>query len=417
MTTIFPDLPEEVLREIFHFATYIHEGECLMPADPFFPKIISNNVMGPNAAVSAMHSKLAFSLVSRTWRGVAVPLLYRHLVVRSPRRANSVLSALESRSSSLLTDYGRFVRHLEIYTYSRGSRTFEFLTALCRIIQRCPNLRIISGTWTFWLPVGFLDAVSQMRGSTLEEISWSCDNCHADLEPTAKFFASFGNLRVLDISNLGFGRIDQPQTASLSLPSVRDLILSTHSISLSLATSLLMPNLRTLVLRVEQSVGLEWDHLYPRWTSADSHKLTTFLKAHGHSITTLHLLPPPVLDSDQYRPIDDFHVPFTVCSNIETVTFHVKHTPTFHHSTVRRVGLRGVEFDDLQGTFSQVSKVFISLADSSLYPSLETIRTLDSPIETNWNEAALDHFIKWTEKFERRGIDFQDGAGVVWLRY
>ncbi|KAJ4490899.1 hypothetical protein J3R30DRAFT_3694786 [Lentinula aciculospora] len=400
----FPDLPVEVLLEIFQFATYLHEAESILPLDPFIPQQISHNALGPNTALSTMRTKCALVLVCRSWRNVAIPLLYRHLVIRSPQRAISLFSALDSRlptpldtmsSSPLPADYGRFARHLEIYTHSRGSNAHDFLSTICLIIQKCPNLRILNGSWYHALPAGFLQSVSQMCGPNLQELLWSA--LCLDPPRPVKFLTSFQTLRVLDISR---ALSLQGETIILSLPLVQALIISNHTGSMSLAMSISMPKLHTVVVRLQSRI-LQF-----------SKQLQTFLETRAVTLKTLHILPP--LGLDDQDPLNSFYIPSWDCSRLETITFHVNHAPTFQHPSVRRVGIRGVSSEAFEfGKTNKGNTCLKALADRLLYPCLETVRTVGYLVENH--SSSLDNFIWWSEKFERRGVDFQDGSGAAWV--
>ncbi|KAJ3989506.1 hypothetical protein F5890DRAFT_1485435 [Lentinula detonsa] len=395
----FPDLPVEVLMEIFQFATYLHDSESILPLDPFIPQQISHNALGPNTALSTVRTKCALVLVCRSWRNVAIPLLYRHLVIRSPRRATLLLSSLTSRLPTPVgttpSDYGRFARHLEIHTHSRGSDTYNFLLTICRVIQRCPNLQILSGSWNHALPYGFRQSISQMCGSNVRELLWS--ESYPNYLELAKFMTDFQNLQVLDLSRVTSAYDD---SAPLSLPSVQALIISTEAGSVSLATSISMPKLHTLALRLE----------IQKLDSKSSNYLKSFLKIRGVALKTLYILP---LMGDQ-NVLEDFHILFEDCSCLETVTFHVNSTPTFQHPSVRRIGICGLNSDAFEyGKTNNGNTCLKTLADRSLYPCLETVRTVDYLVENH--TSSLDHFIWWSEQFEHRGVDFQDGAGVVWM--
>ncbi|KAJ3713153.1 hypothetical protein F5878DRAFT_633198 [Lentinula raphanica] len=403
----FPDLPVEVLMEIFQFATYLQESESILPLDPFIPQQISHNALGPNTDLSTTRTKCALVLVCRSWRNVAIPLLYRNLVIRSPRKATLLLSALESSyqtppgtttpsRSPLPSDHGRFARHLEIFTHSRGSNSYNFLMTICRVVQRCPNLRILSGSWNHALPSGFRQSISQMCKSNVREMFWS--ESDPDSYKLAEFMNSFQNLRVLDISRM---TAMHNESALISLPSVQDLIMSIHAESVSLATSMSVPKLHTLVIRLDNQ------KLYPEY----SKHMKSFLQTHATAIRTLHLLPPP--GPNDQTPLQDFHTLFEDCACLETVTFHVNSTPDFHHPSVRRVGVRGLSSEAFDSKTNNGSTCLKTLADRLCYPCLETVRTVEYLVENHIT--SQDHYIWWCEQFERRGVDFQDGAGIVWL--
>ncbi|KAF9063399.1 hypothetical protein BDP27DRAFT_1335180 [Rhodocollybia butyracea] len=382
----FPELPVEILSEIFQFATYLPESESFMPLDPFTPQITSISALGPNTAISALRTKSSIVLVCREWWNIATPVLYRHLAVRSPQRALQILSALEPHSrapeaaTSLIpfpTNYGQHTRYLEVYTHSRGCDTLGYLKLVCQIIQYCPNLRNIRGCWRYRLPPGFLDFISRMCGPTLQGISWVAESRFPEI---TNFFGSFQSLRVLDVSGNMFEEGHSPSKGFFVLPLVHDLIVSTRTESLLLASSISMPNLHKLVLRVT----LESTTSLSNNMAAFLNDIRTFLNVNGAPLRTLHIITPL-----------DFHRPFLVCMSLETVVFNVNFTPKFQHPSVRRVGLYGV----ILGPEKFDNKNTISC-----------LRTL-----AHSHGSSPDDFIHWSEKFERQGVDFQDGAGVVWL--
>jgi len=50
----------------------------------------------------------------------------------------------------------------------------------------------------------------------------------------------------------------------------------------------------------------------------------------------------------------------------------------------------------------------------SRYPKLELVRTVGFLVDAETDSLIKDIFIWWVERFEKQGIDFLDGEGVLW---
>jgi hypothetical protein len=50
----------------------------------------------------------------------------------------------------------------------------------------------------------------------------------------------------------------------------------------------------------------------------------------------------------------------------------------------------------------------------SRYPNLELVRTVGFLVDADTDSLIKDIFIWWVERFEKQGIDFLDGEGVLW---
>ena len=87
------------------------------------------------------------------------------------------------------------------------------------------------------------------------------------------------------------------------------------------------------------------------------------------------------------------------------------------HPTLRRVGLCGVGISKLYPNRPAQAQAHLEalVAYRVLFPALEVVRTLGFLVGTSTDPFAPDVFIWWTEKFERVGVDLQDGEGVVWM--
>ncbi|KAF8160712.1 hypothetical protein B0H34DRAFT_795592 [Crassisporium funariophilum] len=428
-----PELPIELWLEIFQFATYVHRSATIKPLDPFTLKHTTTNVMGANTPTAAMRTKLALVLVSRSWRRVAVQMLYQHLMIRSPARATNILQVLEASrhmpdSFSSLTSYGateafgygQCTRHIEIYTFTRGAGDIRYLHTLFKIFRLCPNLRTLSGTWMHRLPIEFLEGVSGLYASSLSALYWNeKTESLSENSPlsTPEFLGSFKSLRVLDLRHFigvnPLSRSSCPPSAT-TLPLLQDLILSTHSRSLEYATILCMPSLRNLTLHSST------------YDATNDELLPAFLKAHGPSLITVDL-PSPSLD---FEPDSDSTITRGTathlnpdiflkpdhCPNLESLTFPATSPALAPHThpSLRRIGLRGVRSDGLYPDKPTSTKIHLFAISSNKYPRLELIQTVGFLVEADTDGLIKDIFIWWVEKFEKEGINFLDGEGVLW---
>ncbi|KZT29176.1 hypothetical protein NEOLEDRAFT_1086166 [Neolentinus lepideus HHB14362 ss-1] len=447
------DIPLEIWLLIFQYATYIPESTSVQPLDPFQPSRFPRTAMGANTPVLSMKTKCSLVLVCRSWRQIATELLYEHLVIRSFRRAVQVLLALRSSLrtvtingiDAIVSEYGQWVKHIEIHTQSRAAESNRFAESLFRVFQVCPNVRILSGTWGGALPRWLIAAIPRFYGPKLQLLHW--DSLSYALRSTnlctltPEFLTAFQSLRTLDMRKFGGWTPADYGRSNLALPRLSHLLLTTNETTLRTATSLVLPSLSHVILEVPFFHPMpmhlwNFDDSDTMFTPLNREQLQAFLAAHGLKISSLELLSSPMyLSADETNPDAPLSIalPFHrlnivcfllpgVCPNLRDLVFcvhehviDVKVLPEPHLS-LRRIGLRGVS-----GEAISPERINRSQAVNHLYsfrrkhfPSLEVIRTLGFYGDA-MEQGTLDVFIHWTECFEKRGVDFQDGEGVVWL--
>lgn len=390
--------------------------------DPFILQHSSTDVMGANTPILSMRTKCALVRVCRSWRRIAIQILYQHIAIRSPSRAALILQVLRD-SHSDKSNYGHWTRHIEVFTHARGSSDIRFLQTVFRIFQYCPRLRMLSATWRIVVPREFLNAVSTLYGPTLQGLDWdeqkhSLDKTHASLN----FLASFHSLRILDLRNfVGDGLLSQEGLPPATLPSLNYIILSNQGCNIAVATALELPALHTLTLQSLVSHPIRSD------------LLTKLLARHGASLTTVHL-PSPSSGSDtepshprspaQHIPPSLFLSP-TACPNLDTISFGAN-SPSFAyeptamephaHPSLRRIALLSVRADALYPSKGpNETQTHLRSFTRAAYPQLEMVRTAGFLVDADTDTLVKDVFIWWSERFERDGVDFQDGEGVVWM--
>lgn len=374
--------------------------------------------MGLNTPSLSLRTKLSLVLVCRSWRTVVSQILYNHIVIRSPARADAILAALRSHlPSSNAKDhapgYGRWTRHIEVYTHARGTKNPRFLQTIFCILQACPNLRMLSGRWIHALPVEFLDAISRLYGQSLQGLSWD-DHSSASFgqctTATPEFLGSFRSLQVLDLQRYR-GRTMPKHDSPPALLRVQDLIISPMSLGIAVATNLILPALRNVVFKAPSNFQAE-----------PTDMLTDFLKVHGPSITSIDVH----ATEDDLETTISRHSDFTFhadvflldnrCPNLVTLTIPSIAPPLdsgLNHP-LRRIGLRGVRGDCLYPDRKSPTTDHLESFTPERYPNLEVVRTVGFLVDAETDYLMKDIFIWWVEKFEKQGVDFLDGEGVLW---
>ncbi|KAF7357860.1 hypothetical protein MVEN_00832200 [Mycena venus] len=422
-TKPLPDLPLEIWLEIFQWSTYVYGATTIGGMDPFTLQHSPTDVMGANTPILAMRTKCALVLVCRSWRRIAIQILYQHIVIRSPSRAALILQVLRASQSDKSDNYGYWTRHIEVFTHARGSSDIRFLQTVFRILQYCPRLRMLSATWRVVVPREFLNAVSTLYGPTLQGLNWneqkhSLDKTHASLD----FLASFRSLRILDLRNfVGDGLLNREGLPPATLPSLNHIILSNIGCNLVVATALELPALHTLTLQ----------SLVGHSTRIDL--ITKLLQSHGASLTTVHLPSPSSgADTEPYQPRTPAqHIPPSlflsagVCPNLDTISFGANSPPFTYeptamephaHPALRQIALLSVRAEALYPSKGpNETQTHLRSFTRTAYPQLEMVRTAGFLVDADTDSLLKDVFIWWSERFERDGVDFQDGEGVVWM--
>ncbi|KIY44541.1 hypothetical protein FISHEDRAFT_67445 [Fistulina hepatica ATCC 64428] len=427
-----PVLPPEIWLVIFEFATYLRREHTIAPVPLFASTHVATNVMCVNTRNVVGRTKCAIVLVSRLWRDIGLRILYYHIDIRSPARAKKVVEVLlahpapssdPTKTSVYPSVYGRWTRHIEIHTYARGSQSVAFLRTLLQLFLCCPSVRMLSATFIQELPVDFVNVIGKLYGDALEGLRWNNDD--DTFSPSApslhRFLGSFASLRVLDVSH--FLLDSSPPgavTSRIALHRVEELVLSIRHHSLSTAKALALPNLKSVVLK-----GVPG---YP----VDHDKIIQFLKVHGALLISVDLYPSPICKDDGdletvnlsfFSNESRHHIPPSIflspglCPSLTTLVFNA-HSPLLEshsHSSLRFIGLRGVKSDTLYPAKMSHVKSHLESFTRTRFPNLEVVKTIGFMVDAETDVVIKDIFIWWTEKFEKDGVDFRDGEGVVWL--
>ncbi|KAJ6594487.1 hypothetical protein B0H19DRAFT_1095754 [Mycena capillaripes] len=415
-----PDLPLEIWLEIFQWSTYL--STSIGGMDPFTLQHSPTDVMGANTPILSTRTKCALVRVCRSWRRIAIQILYQHIAIRSPMRATLILQVLRD-SHSDRSNYGYWTRHIEVFTHARGSSDIRYLQTVFRIFQYCPRLRMLSATWRIVVPREFLTAVSTLYGPTLQGLYWdeqkhSLEKTHASLG----FLASFRSLRILDLRNfVGDGLLSGEGLPPVILPRLTHIILSNQGSNISVATALELPALHVLTLHTLVSHPTRID------------LVTKLLAVHGASLTTVHLpTPSSGSDTEPNQPrAPTTHIPPSlflcagVCPNLDTISFGanspaITYEPSaaepHAHPALRRIALLSVRADALYPSKGpNETQTHLRSFTRAAYPQLEMVRTAGFLVDADTDTLVKDVFIWWSERFERDGVDFQDGEGVVWM--
>jgi hypothetical protein len=235
--------------------------------------------------------------------------LYEYLPIRSLRIAYKILRTLEN--SSLRADgtrrFGDFVRYIDVYTSARRtSENPHYFQTISKICHLCPNLLVLSGSWTCSPPSSFHESIVDRHGSKLEELRWEDET----LSSKPVFYlldvlSHFRALRLLDVRSYGerfFTLIPLHSTKSV-LPLLHHLQVSSLPTSLALATYLELPSLKRVLFEVVRFVERE---------------LEDFLLAHGTNIVHLEIVSSPMAT----QPINIARfLRSGVCPNLQDLVF------------------------------------------------------------------------------------------------
>ncbi|KAH9946945.1 hypothetical protein B0H21DRAFT_372702 [Amylocystis lapponica] len=449
-------LPPELWLEIFRCATWVSRTRGISPGDPFQRQRPANFAWGVNTPVSVLRTKCGLVLVCRAWRALATELLYEHVILSSRRNACLFLQTLISSECAARANtgtdapygvmprgHGQWIRHMEVHTCSRTSKTSAFWAAIAQSLWMAPNLQVFSGFWERPLSPPVLAWFSSYIGTTVKALYWEeTDVPEGEVSLlSASFLQKFQSLRVLDIRKLvfeSFPFIDA--AAAFALPAVTDMLLPTTPALLRFASKLALPALRSLTLDAASVRTHE--------TSAVLSALNKLLAAHGPTLTTVELQP---ITSNSFKPspihIATFLQPgvcpalhtlvFDCCERLLDAPFAASPDPSpipppdpkarrgsasapcldAPHGALRRVGVRGMGISRLYPNRPSHAQAHLRalLGALDVLPGLEVVRTLGCMVEASTDALAPDIFIWWTEKFEAVGVDLQDGEGVVWL--
>lgn len=429
-------IPPEIWLEIFRYATYTPRSTTIAPLDPFIPDRLSNNVMGANTPLLSMRTKCDLVLVCQSWRKVATELLYEHIIIRSPRRATMILAVLRENARAASengdgtnahtnarptctlhnSEYGQWARHIEVYTHARRTESLLFLQDVFQILQHCRNLRMFSGSWMWLVPTGFLEGLSALYGPSLHGLAWDEQNISttaSETFTTRSFLASFHSLRILDLRNfVGSDSTDvQHNDEKPLLPNVRILLVSTRLRSLLIGLALYLPALRRLVFEIPSN---------PSTTNIPHQVFEPFVRTHGPFLTYLEIISPNPSEATLTTTLDisTFLHPMH-CHNLHTLVFSqtlpIMQTLSTPHMSLRRIGLRDVNIDELYPSKTTQTKNHLLSFTREAFPGLEVVRTVGFLVDADIDGLAKDIFIWWAEMFDREAIDFQDGEGILWL--
>ncbi|KAF4620814.1 hypothetical protein D9613_000519 [Agrocybe pediades] len=380
--------------------------------------------MADNTPTSALRTKLALVLVSKAWRCLAVQILYKHVAIRSPMRALAILKSLEdSRSSNFPlqpADYAQWIRHIEVFTFSRGSNDITHLQTIYKILMRCTNLQIFSGWWTRPLPHAFLDAVAQQLGPVISGLYWNDMDVSyrgITMEASLKFICSFQSLSVLDLRH-----ITEAESGSLvaescpTLPRLKHIVLSTRKESLVMATALRLPSLRDLVMEAS---------LYRTKTDG---LMKLFLQANGASLTSVDLklsLKAGQLESDITRLQPDLSCDVSPdlfldpqnCPFLEGFAFPARASEiTVSSPCLRRIGIRGAHREGLDVDKPSSLREHLMSIDVKKFPNLQVIMMIDFVAEAQGDYDTLKKFfVRWNDRFSEMDVEFLDGAAMQYF--
>lgn len=138
-----PELPVEIWFKIFSFVTHIPGVYELYDYQSIaaFTRDIHGICLNERFK-STMNSKLACSLVCKSWNRMIEPFLLEYLRIRSGNQACAIAHILEGSSWDTCASEGagRWTRRIDFVLEGSYDWTFLDHTAMVKILQHCPNL-------------------------------------------------------------------------------------------------------------------------------------------------------------------------------------------------------------------------------------------------------------------------------------
>ncbi|TFY70036.1 hypothetical protein EVG20_g2888 [Dentipellis fragilis] len=144
-----PSLPLElwrdVLRELAYLPNILQKGY-----EPYTADCVDFDELEYSTEVQSWRQdKRNAVLVCKTWRSLALPMLYEILFISDSRASRRILKALEFATVDGFPDRGTFVRQIYIHVHWAGMSLWpgegrNVGEHLARIIERCPHLAILT---------------------------------------------------------------------------------------------------------------------------------------------------------------------------------------------------------------------------------------------------------------------------------
>jgi hypothetical protein len=411
-------LPPELWLIIFRLATDAPEAydTSILPPLTSYPRSWDDHdaLSGPEIDVHnfAVHTKYCIALVSRQWNGLALGLLYEHVLVRSSEGLSSLVLALNNRrnigngsSEGVPKDPTWHTQRLELNIYS--AMHFDYYTLgrttyfgdVATLLSFCPNLKVFNLStehdWkTYWrTSATSLIPILQKVGSTLRHLRWDSDD---PIETLPKWLSCLPLLEVLEIhadSHRDSGR----GGPAASLPCLHTLII--YGMGQLGVTDVVarwdLPCLKRLILRVK----FELDE------DPDEYRLLT---AFGVRITDLDITD---CLTQGIRPL------ISRCPNLTELSISAD---TFIYDVLPLLERVSVTLEVYDG---QAASTTVKVLDScmvKLYstqlPKLKAVRLADLDHKRIKKHVKLKPTLRekvkeWIGKWSERGVRFEDPSG------
>jgi hypothetical protein len=418
---VTPHLPSEIWRIIHRLATNIY-AEGFYDPSPLPPLSESSDrswddhnwVSAVDAKKNpAISARRAFALVSRSWNEVAIPLLYEHVVIRSPEMLSSVVIPLSSGQSG---EVGQehlptwHTKRLEIlYTSSHPGSPLApdpdetQIRNMSALLTSCPNLLILH----FATGQDWSESSLSFQHCNLRHLRWN-SNCSA--RPILKWLPSLPALQVLEIRNDSFSDLDEDDEDEEASDDGDDQV------------EISLPNLHTLVIADISSydvsdVTSKWDlpcltRLILPVVFSDPDKGYDILETFGDQLLSLGLR------GSEYGDLADI---LSHCSSLVELSLSAdwldwsyldKEPPSLTRISISLL----VDAAQLASTtrilFDRCMEFLLDIRG----PRLTTLRIIDIDNEkiqrlVHW-EPKLRKLIKqWIEDWAKDGVEIQDGEG------
>jgi hypothetical protein len=390
---VVPQLPHELWMEIIEYATYILGELDYRTYDPFHSPSARNL---EQAIAQVLPTRYSFTLVSRFFHKVSLPILYQTLSITGSDRLWSIMRCLDanttrSRMSPNVQEHALLVKRIHLAAYGEGRwpksfakpipGTFEFSNL---IIVGGNGNRLGSGEFDVFLQRDFLKRCS--AACSIDGTWYTRANTHTHTHTHCRHFVqSYKNLRSL-CSPVQVWPLDAPIPDSFkdSLSRVEALTVSCYWPFIKVPLTSL-PSLCALRFGEFRIPNLR------------------FVEPLGERVTFLDVAPPVNMQFN----LDIFPNLRTLINRVGgwRSSKCIAHSP---HSGLVRVAFSDQFIIPQRRKFKQGMIEFI---DRSLFPQLKQIRLIDMRVCRRFVHQNPDHVKRWVNEGLDKGIRLEAGDG------
>ncbi|KAF5344286.1 hypothetical protein D9758_012361 [Tetrapyrgos nigripes] len=406
-----PELPPELWLSIFAFATELHDALNEVQSLFKFPGEVRAIQKYKKSYRSSLVTRRRLLLVCKQWRSLAIPFVYRHLLLERRQTLPLLLRTLwassrNSQENGETTPFGCYTKRLDICL---REDSVDVGPTHGEILYYLPNTEIIvfcgRDYWNYNLPPIFISSLEK-AGSSVRVLNWQSPAFSPSVGAHHPILSSTPNLTSLQLHWIGF-------TANplLSLP--------------------LLPHLRALSLirlndpcpdhpepLLEHTINpfpaLTQIRLAPAWLIKDAH-VQAILQFCSSTISSVHLSSTSAISLDWSPSLAVLHQSGVRMTSLTLHMYQIFKTPSDDRVILHippSVSVLGLSFGQTQASDS-VYNCVVKLVTSLKGDGLKVVRLDDRNVPDLWDKhpAVARGFAK-ALKAQGRRLEFGEGLGL-----